>query len=262
MDNRLILPLLAFSIVTPLVNATTLVSGFGSNADGALVGQSTPQGQTWVQFGSVANPLNVSNNTLTLTTTGENTSVNFLNGDTFSDTTLYLGFTMNLSSVSSAGTFFTSFSSNNTTDSSAGRVYVKTDGVSTGDYLLGGRTGAFGGQEYGTIDLNFNQDYRVVMAYTAAGSGATAGYTIYVDPISSTEGDNTIYHAYTRSGAASLNTVGSYQIRQDQVGGVLSNIVVATTFSEAAAIPEPTTYALLLGSLSLLTIVALKRRNR
>ncbi|WP_309398079.1 hypothetical protein [Cerasicoccus maritimus] len=250
------------STLTATSHGTTLVSGFESNADGALVGQLSPEGQTWVESDATTPILNVSSGEVSFGATGQDASVSL--GSSFSDTTIYFGFTLTMTAANAnaGGDFFASLGSSTTGSGSvtAARLYATSSGATTGDYFLGGRTAALGGQTFGTGELDYGTPYRVVMAYTAADGTGTAGYNIYLDPTSEIEGNNITYVSYTRTGSTGLNDVGSFSIRQigGNAGGI-SDLVVATTFEEAAAIPEVSTLSAFLG-VSALSLAILRRR--
>lgn len=233
-----LLPALAFTLLGTLVpaSATVLVSGFTTS--GTLNGQTNPgsAGGTWTQIGAGStNPLTVTSGTLAINPSGQGLAIQLLSEGVGSGD-FYYGVTLNLSAAQS-GNMFLSFAANNTAaPGGGGRLYAQASGEG---YVLGGSVGS--SSSYGSTVLSLNTEYRIVFHYNLNSGSGNDNVYIYVNPTNTTnEGLNTPY--LTLGPASGLTSLQYFQITQTSAGngptGGISNLIVSTTFSEAA-VPEP-----------------------
>ena len=239
------------------------------NTNGALLG-STPgtSGGNWTITGSsVVNPLTVTGNKLVVNNTGQDAFSALTAPVTTTDgTSLYTGFTVNVSAATAGGDYFVHLANPAATSATNfyQRIFVKSSGTG---YVIGlaSNSGTGAVTTYGTTVLNFGTDYKVVNAWNFA---ATDTMNLYVNPTDAVETNNVAEVAgYTWTGAAEPTTLAAVNIRQ---GGAatgatltLDELTVANTFAEAAgfaAVPEPGSLALI--GLSVLPGVAVLRRRR
>lgn len=243
------------------VQGTTVLSGFGSYADGALIGQDSPQGQTWAHLQNASSPLAVAGGNLPFVSGGEDVTVGFTGGTVYQNTTLYVGLDLRINSGLAANTegYVGAFAANADSGSLAygARIYGKVIDASTLDFGIS--AGFRGGRTYGATAYNLDQTYRVVVAYSfsdAASNNETV--TMYIDPASTNQGEQTIYATYTRTSSIAtfplVDTVSQFQIFQDVFSGNMSNLAVGTTFADVAVVPEPSTFAWGAGLLVLLPL--------
>lgn len=200
------------------------------SSEGALVGQSG-----WVQVGAeTANPMNVAGGLLRVGKTGQDAAKPLTSP--VASGAVFVGFDLNVSAAQS-GDFFLAFSPGADgggvlTD----RLFVQASADKAG-YLLGIASAIV--PVYGTRVLELNHTYRVVTVFR---SGTAAA--IYVDPASpKEEGANASYlELPTRntfadgSGYRSLAIVQNVSAKAPTL--TLGNLVVATSFAEAAAMPK------------------------
>lgn len=253
-------------LVAANIHAAVLFSDDFSYSNGALLGQGG-----WTITGtSVVNPLQVSSGKAVLTTTGQDAYSALPGGiTTIADgSSLYIGVTINLSAAQSAGDYFLHFTpSLGNTGTLLDRLFAKSSGSG---FVIGWLENAGGGAvpTYGTTELNFGADYRVVMAYHAVSGALNDTGALYVNPFTDlvNEGGNTPYvtKAWTTSSAENL-AVAALNLRQGTASSAPSltvdNLNASQTFSEVATftpIPEPASATLLgLGFAALL----IRRRN-
>ncbi len=259
--------LLSLLMVLGTAQATVLVTGFDGYDNAALIGQDSPQGQTWTYLQNANHPLTVSSGSLPFVAAGEDVTVGFSGGAVYQNTTLYVGMDLTIASGLAADTegYVGAFSANTEPTALAygARIYGKTIDASTLNFGIS--AGFRGGRTYGATAYNLDQSYRIVVAYSfsdAASNNETV--TMYVNPTSGDEGEQTIYATYTRTSAIGtyplVDTVSQFQVFQDVFSGSMEDLVVATTFSEAAAIPEPTAFAWCAGILVVLFVAYRRRR--
>lgn len=157
--------------------------------------------------------------------------------------TYYAGFDLTTASGSNQ-TYFTHFGRNDATagfTDFTGRVF--TGSVSGGDYTLGIRTASSSSPIKLSQVLSFGTTYRVVYSYEFD-TGTTS---LWVDPTSIASANV----SETLASSASI-AIDGLAFRQSSGNALqtLDNLIVATTFDEAALTPEPASLALLgLGSL-------------
>lgn len=233
---------------------------FNSYNNGNLVGQGT-----WAQTGTIAtSPVQVNNDAVVLGTSGQDvyapltSPISITTGSTF-----YIGATVDLTAAQATGDYFLHFTptvGNSTIFNE--RLFAKSSGAG----FIFGYDGSSGNTaNYSSTVLSFNTSYRIVLAYTGVSGSLNDTFALYVNPTdTSVEGNNTAYmtSGYVGTGAEST-TVAGINLRQGTAANapsvIFDNLVVATIFSEAA-IPEPSSVALLvLGGFA--GLVALRRKR-
>ncbi|MGA2240871.1 MAG: PEP-CTERM sorting domain-containing protein [Verrucomicrobiota bacterium] len=240
---------------------------FNSYVNGNLAGLSQDAlGQgTWRQTGTVAtSPIQVNNGTVVLFTGQDayaplTSTISITSGSTF-----YIGATVDLTAAQATGDYFLHWTptvGNSTIFPE--RLFAKSSGAG----FVFGYDGASGGTvNYSSTMLSFNTSYRIVLAYTGVNGALNDTFALYVNPTdTSVEGNNTAYltSGYVGTGAEST-TVAGINLRQGGASSapsvILDNLTVATLFSDAAPVPEPSALALgLVGGLA--GLVALRRKR-
>lgn len=248
-------------------HATVLFSDDFSYPNGALLGQ----GGWTITGSSVVNPFQVSSGRTALTTTGQDAYSALPGGiATIADgSSFYIGVTINLSAAQATGDYFlhTTPTVGNTT-ALLDRLYAKSSGTGFVLGWLETAGGAAANPVYGTTDLSFGTDYRVVIAYHAVSGTLNDTGALYVNPFADlvNEAGNTAYvtKSWTSTSAENLN-VAALNLRQGTAGNAptltLDDLNASQTFSEVAtftAVPEPTTAAL--AGLGLLVAGFIRRR--
>lgn len=251
---------------TPIIDDfSTAGNLFGTTPDSGV--------GTWDDISLTADPLNVVSGAVTiLAGNNEDMQLDF-SGSDLTTGTIYAGFTLNVSdgSVSSTtGTLSTIFGFREGTATSGSYQLgfglfrpngtAQTNGAletSTSQFQFGiggGTSLTNGGTRWGSVST-YDTDYRIVVGWDLDTDEAR----LWIDPI--TQSSTSV----TATGLAG-GTRGIY-IRQGSGthgSSALSDLQVSTDFNTAAAIsavPEPSSFAALLG-LSALGLVATRRRGR
>ncbi len=241
--------------------ASVLVQEDFSYSDGALLGQGG-----WTITGtSTLNPLTVSSGAVTLATTGQDaykalpSAVNLAtNGG------IYFAMDIKVASAQATGDYFFHLSDPvATTSNFYSRLLVRSSGSG---FTLGlqEQSGTGATPTYGTTELSFATQYKVVVAWTSVPSGTNNDIlNLYVNPTSLVQGSNLPYatDAWTTSTVEPLN-ITAFNLRQGTAANApvltVDNIVIATSF--ASAIPEPAAFATLAGLVVLGGAASRRRR--
>lgn len=238
---------------------------FFNNFDGFSNGNLVSQG-TWAQTGTTAtSPVQVNNGAVVLGTSGQDvyapltTPISIKDGSTF-----YIGATVDITAAQSGGDYFLHFTPTVGNSSIFNeRLFAKASGSG----FVFGYDGSSGGTvNYSSTVLDLNTSYRIVLAYTGVSGALNDTFALYVNPAdTSVEGNNTPYmtSGYVGTGAES-STVAGINLRQGSSSSapsvILDNLTVATLFSDAAPVPEPSSVAFLaMGGFACL--IALRRRR-
>lgn len=248
------------------VQAAALFSDdFNSYANGNLAGQGP-----WLQNGtSTATPAQILNGRVMLGSSGQDLNAPLSSPFTLVDgTTFYIGATINLSAANATGDYFLHWSPATGSTIFISRVEARSSGTG---YQLGyvETSGTGASLTWGTQELNFNQDYRVVLAYSVVAGPLNDTANLYVSPSDTqVEANNTPYLSDTwNSTSAEATTLGAINLRQGTAANAptlaLDDLDVTTTFTEAAtftSVPEPTSLSLL-GGFGLLAWYQVRRRK-
>ncbi|MBI2512565.1 MAG: PEP-CTERM sorting domain-containing protein [Opitutae bacterium] len=262
--RRLLTTIVLSAAVAGTLEAQSTFTETFAYSNGALAGQGG-----WSRIGStVTNPLTVTSGSVSFATTGED--VGSALGFSASSGSLYAGFDLALTGAQATGDYFLAFNTAATATNYTGRFFAKSSGSG---YVLGYQLGVTGATpSYSSTVLDFSTTYRIVMRYDFVSGTLNDQGTFYVNPSSVTELSNTaavstITWAGTTSENASLAAIALRQGTASSAATISSfdNLIVSTSFSTAAnisAVPEPSTYAALLGAAGLLGVFVQRRRRR
>jgi len=257
MNTKHILILSAASVLLSSANATVLFTE--DFEDYALGSQINGQGG-WTADSSYT--IETSSFTGTKAVESDNATANATLFNSFTaqaaGTTLYFGVDVDYR-VGSANTYFMNLSDDGDLANSAGANFGASGGVPT----VGARNffQAASSNDDGNppARVEYGDPARIVITLSSSGANGVGVYDTTTIWSSST---NSIISSYTHTtGVDVLDTfIGSRGGDTSGNSFVMDNIVIATTFSEAATIPEPSTFALLAGFCGLASI-ALRRRR-
>jgi hypothetical protein len=243
--------------------ATYLSDSFNSYSNGDLAGQGS-----WAQTGTTATtPIQVVNGVASFGTSGQDIYSPLSSIVTPADgTSFYIGLTLNVSAAQSGGDYFLHFAPEvGTSTLFFGRTFVRSSGAG---FQLGylETSGAGGAVAYGTTELSFATDYRVVLAYNRVAGTVNDTASLYVNPDDAgNESNNTPYLTDTwTSASAEPVAIATLNFRQGAAGNAatltVDNLVGTDTFAEATVVPEPTTAGLVAVGAGLLAIRSRRRR--
>jgi trimeric autotransporter adhesin len=252
-----------FTLVTAAASlqaAQLFFDNFDSYSSGALVGQGP-----WLQTGTISsNPLQVNGGRVHMTT-GQDANASFGAYPLADNTTFYYAATINLTAATAAGDYFLHVGTVPADSFNFyGRIYAKSSGTG---FLMGyvENSPSANLPTYGTTELAFNRDYRVVVAYNVVPGPLNDTAAVYVDPTDPlVQANNTAYLTDTFwGGNAETNYFGTINLRQ---GGSttaptldIDNVSVGTTFADVAVVPEPSSIALT--GLGLVALSLIRRRK-
>lgn len=250
--------------VAAVLNAQSTFTETFTYSNGALVGQGG-----WLQIQTTATtPITVSNGAISMATSGQDVGVAL--GFSASSGSLYAGFDLKLSAAQSAGDYFLAFNTAANATNYTGRFFAKSSGAG---YVLGYQMGATGATPtYSSTVMDFSTSYRIVIRYDFVTGAANDQATFYINPANATELSNTAaVSTITWGGSTAENaSLTAIALRQGTASSAptissFDNLIVSTSFSTAANIapvPEPSTYAALLGAAGLLGVIAHRRMRR
>ena len=223
-------------------------------ADGSLTNVS---GGLWTTHSGTATPILVSGNQVTGMSAGATSreDSNRLLDATYSTGVLFAGFDLTLSSTPVGSAYFAHFK-DSTTSGFRGRVFLGAPTSAGFRIGLENDAGDNGATVAFTSDLTLGATYRVVLGYD------TAARTSRLWVNNSVEGTPTLADAT----APTFLAITSFALRQGAstpaayTGLDLDNLNVATDFTSAYTVPEPSTIVLtVLGGL--LGLLALRRKR-
>lgn len=233
-------------------------TNFDAYANGPLAGQ-----DMWSAISGVGTNspqvLGTANKFVSLVTSGEDVSRDFAD---ITEGSGYLGLDVNLSAAQAAGDYFAHFTENASTSNFRGRLFARSSGSG---YQLGFSTSSTNTTDvptYGSIVLNFNETYRVVMRYDIVTGASNDTGAVFVNPVSPVEASNTPYLTSGYTGGVEAANLGAVNFRQGTAANApavasLDNLVVATDFA-SAAVPEPGSLA---AALTLGGLLLMRRRR-
>jgi hypothetical protein len=253
-------------VATVGVRASILFSDTFSYPNGNLVGN-----DGWIQNSTTStSPIQVANGVAIVGKTGQDVIDPLTTPYTpAAGTSFYIGATLNLSAAQSSGDYFIHYASSAGSTAYAARIEARSSGAG---YQMGYLAQAGGAVTWGTQVLDFNKPYSFVLSYNVVSGTANDTADLFVNPTdTAVQGNNTPYLAnvgwVTGITGGEVATIGTINLRQGTTGSAptvgLDNLIVATTFAEAAtftAVPEPTSLSLL-GGFALLAWYNIRRRK-
>lgn len=257
--KKIVYSLFGLLLATANLHATTLFSDSFTYPNGNLGGQGG-----WITNNGTTFPIQVTGGKALLTPTGLDMNAPLSSPlSLVAGTSFYIGATLNFSAAQAGGDYFLNWSTATGSSILISRLHARSSG---GGFQLGylETSGSGGSLNYGSTVLNFNQDYRVVVAYNVVAGTVNDTANVYVDPIDyAVESNNTAYltDIWTSTTAESV-TVGSINLRQGATANAptlsVDNLVVATTFGEMV-VPEPSSAALV--ALGVMALGVIRRRH-
>jgi trimeric autotransporter adhesin len=256
-------------VATVGVRATPLFSDNFTYPNGNLVGQGP-----WLQNGaSAVNPVQVTGNTAYLQNNGQDVNAALSSPYSLVDgTSFYIGATIDVTAANVTGDYFLHWSPATGSTIFISRVEIRSSGAG---YQMGyvETSGTGASLTWGTEVLNFNQNYRMVLAYNVVAGTVNDTADLYVGSGFTdllVQGNNTPYLSDAwNSVTGEQSSVGAINLRQGTTANAptlsVDDLGMATTFAEAATftpvtVPEPTTLSLL-GGFGLLALLISRRRK-
>lgn len=223
--------------VTAHAQSTTIFTDTFTYANGPLT---TVSNGLWTTTSGTAGEVDVANNAVNITGTETEDVAAPIGGQTYTTGTLTATFTVNFSVLptTAAGTYFSHFRDAGT--GFRGRIFAQTTGAAAGSFRLAISNTTNTAAQIPT-DLALNTTYTLTLSLNVA----TGGSTLAVN-------GGTAVAATDATTAVGIST---YAFRQATGEGTLvaDNLVVAY-------VPEPATYAYMLGGLGVLALVVRRRR--
>lgn len=248
MKNKIVLLLLALASHSSLLGATLLQDDF--NMNGNLNGQSPDVGSPWSVSGT---NLSVSGGALELPSIDGEASSSFASQ---SNTTLYAGLSFTVTqSPSMAGSFFFSFLSGPMT---IGRLFVTSTGNS-GTFDIGIENNLDNPVDW-TSSLNVGQQYRAVVGFTENGANDISRLWINPLTISSASVADDAETITASLGGIRLHSNDPFPSGSTGTELLVNEIYVGDSFTDAAAVPEPSTSVLVMGGA--VVVLAFLRRKK
>lgn len=260
MKKYLWIPMLAGAFLSH--GAPIFSDDFNSYSNSNLTNQGP-----WLATANVAGPIQVSNGRAQLATSGQdayaplNSVVSVVDGTSF-----YYGLTLNVVSAQAAGDYFFHVSNPaGTTTFFYERLFARSSGAGFQLGLLD-TSGTGSLTTWGTTELAFNTDYRVVVGQNFITGANNDTFALYVDPTDLVvAGNNTPYLTHTWTSVNGESTAyAAVNLRQgssvNAAAVTVDNILVSQTFSDVTAVPEPSSMVLAIGG-SLALLVRYGRRK-
>ncbi len=223
--NKLIIGLISFAVTT-LSYGDLLLDETFSYADGSLTNVS---GGSWVRFSGTDNPSTpfVSSGAITVTRSDADDVARQFSGSQYLSGKLYYKFTLNMSDTPAAsadGYYLAGLGQG--TSTFRDRLYVTTDGTTSGDYQIGVGNNSMG-VRWGA-DLSLNTTYTIVVMADLDNDVTQ----LWIDPTSELS-------TFVNVTDADTYAVDSIQFRQATGIGIntIDNLRVGTTFTDV--VPEP-----------------------
>ena len=235
--------------------AASFSEDFNSYANGSLTNQGP-----WLATAAAAGPIQVSSGRAQLATSGQDAYAAFGSAVNNPDgTSFFYGLTLNVISAQVAGDYFFHVSNPaGTTTLFYERLFARSSGVG---FQLGflDTSGTGSTTTWGASVLSLSTDYRVVVAQNFVAGLVNDTFSVYVNPTDlSVEANNTAYLTHTWTSAnAETTTYAAANLRQGTAANapalLVDDILVSKTYSEVAAVPEPSSVTLAaLGGLAML----------
>jgi hypothetical protein len=257
--------LMLMTVTAGSAPAAVLFQDTFSYSDGNLVGQGP-----WIvkSTANPSHPINVSGNKAALAGAGDDVQAAIspiISFDPVQNPAVASGFSFYEAAdvtvtTARSGDYVFHTSGGPTSSSFQGRLYVQSSGAG---FVFGvGVTSET--PAYGSDVLNLGQAYRVVLRYDVVPGGNNDAVRLYVDPAGEIE-PSAFYVSKTQvatSGDASA--LGAVNLRQgaNATGPdvTVDDLVIADTFASAAAVPEPSSAAIVMTAAA--CALGLRRRRR
>lgn len=176
--------------------------------------------------------------------------------------TVFYSFALNVTTAPTGASYMFGLATSNT--NYAATVWLQGSGAG---YQVGISNRSNATTTYAPTVYALGQTVFIVGRYTFNPGAGDDSSSLWINPSAATFGDDAIPSAtVTVTGGTDMTALSQFLIRgaNGSPTGVFDELRVGTTWSEvttAAAIPEPSTYAALLGALALAGVV-LRRRSR
>lgn len=233
---------------------STLLSDTFTYSGGSLVGNGG-----WTQTSTVStNPIQVANNAAVLGTSGQDVYDAFSSAFSLaSNTPLYVGFDVDVTSAQATGDYFFHLSNPAGTISN---FYLRTFVKSVAGGIEFGISPNTTTATYGTTVYSLNTTYHVVVEYSPVTGANNDVTSIFINPTSASA-TALATATFAASEPSMLAAVNLRQGSSSQAPGLtFDNLIVTTDFN--AAIPEPATYAMLAGVVALGGAFIVRRQQR
>ncbi len=240
--------LLAVGGATASWGQTTYFLDDFNGTDGADVAIRTPTVGSYALVGTNnTTNLQIQNGALNIRnlSSADDVAAVFDGGVSVTNSTIFLGFDLTVSSATTADGYFLAFRQSGTTYPS--RLFL--DNTGSGTFTLGLGTGASPSVSWSS-NLNAGVTYRIIFSYNEGASDSSA---LWINPVS--------LSSTSISMSATATGIGSVLLRQDNSfssGLLVDNMIATSLFT--AAIPEPSSFAALAG-LGMLGFYATRRRR-
>lgn len=230
--------------------AILLSDDFTRATDGSLTGTDPSVGGTWTSFSGTSGEVQVTAGIVTLTDANSEDTGAAFQGGALNSGTIYYGFNVAVTDPGSYdGTDYEYFAllKNDASDFTS-RLDVAAFSASGYRFGIAGSSGT-ADAAWG-VDLDYGASYRVVVEFDFT-SGVS---TLFVNPTSLSSTSIT-------SAADTVPELTQFAFRQSSASpdftGTVDDLIVATSFNEAALVPEPS--SLLLGALGALALIRRRR---
>lgn len=247
--------LLAFIASTHVLSAATYLSDdYSTFADGNLVGQFG-----WLQTGTavVANHIQVTSGQVVLQTSGQDVYKGLTSTvPTTAGTSLYTVAEVTLSAAQATGDYFLHLSDPlGTASNFYQRLFARSSG---GGFQFGlvDTSGTGSTTTWGTTVLSFNTIYTVAIAWNFVSGTNNDTFEVFVDNASY------LTHTWTSTSIAEPAQIAAANWRQGAAGSSASVKADSLTVTDVNPVPEPSTYAMLLGGAGAAAMMIFRRNRR
>ncbi len=183
-------------------------------------------------------------------------------GSTTSANTVFYSFAFQLSALPTATTYSFALSTGNT--NYAAPVWLRADTGGVG-YNIGLSNKSNSTANYSSSVTSLNTTVFIVGSYTFVTGTGNDTSSLWINPSSSTFGGSAPSASLTAVGGTDQADISQFLLRgaAGSPSGLFDELRVGTSWADVtpAAIPEPSTYAAILGGVALLGVAARRRRS-